>query len=322
MSNSAVTFEAKDITGRKYWQDTLCKVFFELDLRYEDTDDKNTIGDIISRKLGPLQLNRTTAVLPHQAFRTELLISRSHQDCYWLCLVLGGNTRIIQNGHEAEMTKGDLVLIDSTRPYMIDIDRNFDGLWIGTPRSLLESRVLSINRNLGYRISSEEGIACIASRMLEAVSNQFSALNDCEGRIIANCLVDFLGTIYGNANPAKFAIPTTHRLSLLRRIEKFIDEHINDNNLCPEIIAREQDISVRYLNRLFECEGISVTRWIWMQRLEKCRRKLENPVEANLSISEIAYSCGFKNISHFNRLFKNYFGCSPRTYRSTRFKYQ
>ena len=157
---------------------------------------------------------------------------------------------------------------------------------------------------------------------MEAVSDQFSALNDCEGRIIANCLVDFLGTIYGNANPAKYAVPTTHRLSLLRRIEKFIDEHIYDNNLSPAVIAGEQDISVRYLNRLFESEGISVTRWIWMQRLDRCRRKLENPVQAQLSISEIAYSCGFKNISHFNRLFKNYFGCSPRTYRNTRLKFQ
>lgn len=318
MSNSAATFEAKDIAGRKFWQDAICKVFFELDMQYEVCDDKNTIGDIISRKLGPLQLNRTTSILPHRAFRTELLISRSHQDCYWLCLILGGNTRVIQNGHEAKMTKGDFVLLDSTRPYMIDIDKNFDGLWIGTPRSLLESRLLSINQNLGYKISSEEGIACIASRMMETVSNQFSALNACEGRMIANCLVDFLGTIYGNANPAENTVPTTHRLSLLRRIEKFIDEHIYDNNLSPAIIANEQDISVRYLNRLFESEGISVTRWIWLQRLERCRRKLENPVQTHLSISEIAYSCGFKNISHFNRVFKNYFGCSPGTYRNTR----
>ena len=322
MSNSAASYEEKDIAGRKYWQAAISKVFIELDMQYEDCDDKNTIGDIISRKLGPLQLNRTTSIMPHCAFRTEPLISRSHQDCYWLCLIRSGNTSIIQNGHKAEMSKGDLVLIDSTRPYILDIDRDFDGLWIGTPRSLLEPCRLSINQNLGHKISNEEGMASIASRMLEAVSNQFSILNDCEGRVIANCLVDFLGTIYGNANPAKYDVPTSHRLSLLHRIEEYIDEHIYDNNLSPDIIAREQDISVRYLNRLFESAGISVTRWIWMQRLEKCRRKLDNPVEAHLSISEIAYSCGFKNISHFNRVFKNYFGCSPRTYRNNPFKYQ
>ena len=303
------------MAGRKYWQDAICKVFLELDMQYGKCDDAHPIGDIISRKMGPLQLNRTTSILPHRAFRTEQLISRSHQDCYWLCFVLSGITNISHNGHKAALSSGDFVLLDSIRTYSIDIEVNFDGLWIGAPRSLLESRLLTVNRNIGCKISSNEGIAYIASRMMEAISNQFPTLNDHEGKTLANSLLDILGAIYGNAGACNTMFPSTHRLSMLRRIEKFIDEHIYDNNLGPALIAREQDISIRYLSRLFESEGISVTRWIWMQRLERCRRKLEDPVQGHLSISEVAYSCGFKNVSHFNRVFKNYFGCSPRTYR-------
>lgn len=36
-----------------------------------------------------------------------------------------------------------------------------------------------------------------------------------------------------------------------------------------------------------------------------------------LSILEVAYASGFRNISHFNRTFQKYHGCSPRSFRRT-----
>ena len=38
-------------------------------------------------------------------------------------------------------------------------------------------------------------------------------------------------------------------------------------------------------------------------------------IESNLSISEISYSCGFNNLSFFNRLFKKRFHCTPKEFR-------
>lgn len=37
--------------------------------------------------------------------------------------------------------------------------------------------------------------------------------------------------------------------------------------------------------------------------------------ETNQSIAEIAYRCGFYNISNFNRIFRKSKGCTPGTYR-------
>ena len=289
-------------------------------MQYRETDDLNPIGDVVSRRLGSFQLNRTSSHLPHVAIRTEQQIHHSHQDCYWMCFVLSGNSHLRHYGHKTDLVKGDFFLLDSTRPYIINIEEDFDGLWIGTSRTMLDSRLLNINRNIGCKISSDDGIANLVFRMIEAISQEFPRFSVHEGKVISNSLLDILCTIYGNTGSVKTASPTTHRLSLLSRIEKFIDENVCDNSLSPALIAREQDISVRYLNRLFESEGISVTRWIWLQRLERCRRKLEDPAQSLLSISEVAYSCGFKNISHFNRVFKKYFGCSPRTYRETHLK--
>ena len=36
--------------------------------------------------------------------------------------------------------------------------------------------------------------------------------------------------------------------------------------------------------------------------------------EAN--VAEIAYSVGYKNVSYFNKLFKEEYGCTPKTFKS------
>ena len=38
-------------------------------------------------------------------------------------------------------------------------------------------------------------------------------------------------------------------------------------------------------------------------------------IDTNQPISEIAYNCGFNNISNFNRLFKKKKGCTPKEFR-------
>jgi AraC-like DNA-binding protein len=38
-------------------------------------------------------------------------------------------------------------------------------------------------------------------------------------------------------------------------------------------------------------------------------------IETTQSVSEIAYDCGFNNISNFNRLFKKKKGCTPSVFR-------
>ena len=38
-------------------------------------------------------------------------------------------------------------------------------------------------------------------------------------------------------------------------------------------------------------------------------------IEKETSIAEIAFSCGFNNIAHFNRVFKKYKHCTPSEYR-------
>lgn len=54
-------------------------------------------------------------------------------------------------------------------------------------------------------------------------------------------------------------------------------------------------------------------KWLTNRRLEKAKLLLKS---SNKLISDITVDCGFKNVSHFSRIFKERFGVSPSEYRS------
>ncbi len=48
-------------------------------------------------------------------------------------------------------------------------------------------------------------------------------------------------------------------------------------------------------------------------RLEMSMDMLRN---SDLSVTEIAYNCGFHGLSYFSEIFKKYKGCTPSEYRN------
>jgi AraC-like DNA-binding protein len=73
-------------------------------------------------------------------------------------------------------------------------------------------------------------------------------------------------------------------------------------NLCPASFCRyiKKNTGKGFIDNLHEIRLGQVTRLL---------------IESNLSIAEISYSCGFNNLSFFNRLFKKKFNCTPKEFR-------
>ena len=58
--------------------------------------------------------------------------------------------------------------------------------------------------------------------------------------------------------------------------------------------------------------GRSISDYLIDIRLGHATRAL---VDSTMSVAEICYSCGFNNISNFNRIFKKKKGSSPKVFR-------
>jgi AraC-like DNA-binding protein len=93
-----------------------------------------------------------------------------------------------------------------------------------------------------------------------------------------------------------------------------IDRHSNDPDLSAATLARKFHCSERYVHKLFSGTGRTVGERVNDKRIAACARDLLHN-RRNRKIAEIAFAAGFRDISHFNRLFKRNHGTAPREFR-------
>jgi len=108
---------------------------------------------------------------------------------------------------------------------------------------------------------------------------------------------------------------SARRISLLRQIHAYIDEHLADPALTPAVIAAAHYISERYLYRLFAGLGTSVGGCIRDRRLQRVRQDLADPLLADKTVSAIGAHWGFASAAHFSRVFRRAHGVPPGEYR-------
>ena len=85
-------------------------------------------------------------------------------------------------------------------------------------------------------------------------------------------------------------------------------EQNSENEIYLEQIAQEIHISPNYLSKIFkENTGMGITEYITRLRVAKAEQLI---IETELSITEIAFLCGFGSQSSFSRAFNKYSGCS------------
>jgi AraC-like DNA-binding protein len=85
-------------------------------------------------------------------------------------------------------------------------------------------------------------------------------------------------------------------------------------------IAAAQGISARYLQKLLERKGISFSSHVNDLRLQTAHAALRQCGARPGRVIDIAFSCGFRDLSYFNRPFRRRFGDTPSGVRSARDK--
>ena len=93
-------------------------------------------------------------------------------------------------------------------------------------------------------------------------------------------------------------------------MRRYVDDHLADPDLSPPRIAAAHAISVRTLHEAFEATGESVGALVRRRRLERCHADLTRPTGDTVAV--IALRWGFRDSSHFSRLFRRHYGIAPR----------
>ena len=102
----------------------------------------------------------------------------------------------------------------------------------------------------------------------------------------------------------------------LRAIKADVVRNLRDGHVSVTTLAGRHGLSVRYIQRLFESEGTTLSQFVLGQRLVQVHRMLADPRHARLAISTIAYEVGFGDVSTFDREFRRRFGATPSDVRA------
>ena len=99
---------------------------------------------------------------------------------------------------------------------------------------------------------------------------------------------------------------------LMEKIMKIINDNLAKPTLDVEMLAKNVGLSrVHLYRKLKELTNLSTRDFIRSIRIQQAAKLLKNK---KMNISDIAYSVGFNNLSHFSNSFKEQFGMSPKEY--------
>jgi len=295
-----------------YWHEIACKLViphdsapcsrtgFEAELCVDEIADLS----LVSFENSPMDIVHTG----HHA-------SRHEADEIFLCRQISGGLALEQNGAGRDLGPGDLTLLDPRLPYR----GQFTGVskleLVKLPRRHLEARVGAAHLTPLLEFRTDGGVNGLLSGFLGLLSSHSGQLGSTAQQIVQSQLLDLLAmsiaTLIGR--PSK---GSTTKSLVSMRLHAAVETRLNDSDLTPKTVAAIAGVSVRYANAVLSQQHLSLSRLILARRLERCRAAFEDPMQAGRTVSEIAYSWGFSDMTHFGRAYRSRFGVLPSDYRA------
>ena len=209
-------------------------------------------------------------------------------------------------------------IYDLRRQPVADLRDPFHCLMFRLPRRTLEAVSSDACANAVDELRYKPGVSVddpVVRHLLSALLPAMSATRETNSLFldqIALALTTHVACTYGGMIP-KSKMPTGGLAAWqIRRAKELIRENLT-GDVPLAVLAAECGLSVRHFARAFrQSTGLPPHRWLLERRVDRARDLLTN---CTLSLSDVAFSCGFADQSHFTRVFTTMVGASPGAWR-------
>ena len=253
------------------------------------------------------------------AVKVHRTAAQTHDDftpSIFMGLQMTGSCVVVQHGREAILRPGDLVICDSTSPFLIS---DADGIRQHKFRIPLDRLALPadvIRRVCAVNLSPGHPITDLTATYFHRLALRPGLFDRPGGDLVSQPSIELLRAVITTHLDAAELGKESRHATLFVRIMGYIRTHLREPDLTAGRIAAEHHISVRQLYRILAGEGISLGDWIRARRLEGCRNDLASTGYGE-PIFAVAHRWGFTDASSFTRMFRATFGVSPRQWRET-----
>lgn len=221
---------------------------------------------------------------------------------------VGGCLRLRQAGQDVVLAERDAMLLALGTPFECDATqtKRFDFLRLAAPA--LAQGAASVASGLRAVPAADNRLILLTHYAGALLQGAISLESERHARLSGNHLRELAGTLFGLDEPSG---PVPGPAARLAAIKAQIAREFGRQDFSIEVVARAQDVTPRYVQKLFEAEGSTFTRFLLSHRLEAAHAALCQPEHAERSISAIAFDAGFGDLSYFNRSFRQRFGITP-----------
>jgi AraC-like DNA-binding protein len=253
--------------------------------------------------------------------RTMAQVAAQMSDDYVIALNLGGATlKYRQVAREIDVEPGVGMFCTNSEPGEVLATQNNAWLFLGMPRALIHQIHPGAEDLLGQALDARNPGLRHLHRYLDMLLTaedlpEDPALVQHVDMTLSDIIAVALG---GEREMAHITRVGGARAGHLRDVLREIKTGFGRSDFSPDDLCRKLTISPRYLQALLAETGTTFSERVTELRLLKARSLLGAASHRHRKISEIAYECGFGDVSYFNRRFKARFGTSPTEFRHER----
>jgi AraC-like DNA-binding protein len=270
---------------------------------------------IVVDDLGPVRVVETYNGAG-AAVRTAADVGSDDPDRYALFVQATGTSTGEHHGRTARFAPGDLGLVDLSQPMQCAFSARRTVL-VTYPKQLSPLPASELSAVLGRRIRAT-GTAGLVSSMVRQLPGQLAADDGAMGARLGTAVLDLINVgLAAQLDRPSAASVDARQQALVLECRRFIEAHLADAALSPATVAAAHHLSVRQLHRLFEPTGDSVADLIRRRRLDRCRRDLLDPDQAERPVAAVGARWGLADGAHFSRAFKRAYGLAPGEFRAT-----
>lgn len=226
-----------------------------------------------------------------------------------------GREHLLAAGDAIAMTNGEPGVITHGAPRRGATTSRFTCFSI--PRRVLAGLVTNLDVALVRPVPAQIEALRLLDGYLRLLEDP-SAVTALElGRLAATHVHDLVAMALGaTRDAAEIARGRGLRAARLNAIKADIAANLERGDLSATELAVRHGISPRYIQKLFEGEGTTLSRFVLSQRLNRVYRRLADPRSTGLTIGALAFDAGFADLSTFNHAFRRQFGATPSEVRA------
>jgi AraC-like DNA-binding protein len=289
------------------WRDLYGRLVLQADLA--PLPDHPLHADVAVRVLPGVSITSATM----SAFRYDRGAELMADGNDGLALVVSSHhASVAQRGREVALTAGDALLLSAADPLAMVCPAPAQILCLHVPRSALAPLTSSIDRSVMRPVArSTEALKLLTTYIGTLQRDYALAGSELRHHVVAH-VHDLIAVTLGATRDATAgASDRGVRAARLCRIKADIISHLNRVDLTVGTVAKRHGISPRQVQRMFESEGTTFSRFVLGQRLARAHRLLVNPRFTGHAVSAVAFEVGFGDLSYFNRAFRRQYGATP-----------